>query len=47
MIKERNKLVEEYESEISSLNNKISELKSSLELLTNSNNKEQPKKSIK
>lgn len=46
MIKERNKLVEEYESEISSLNNKISELKSSLELLTNSNNNDSQKNQL-
>ena len=46
MIKERNKLVEEYESEISSLNNKISELKSSLELLTNSRNNDSQKNQL-
>ena len=45
-IKERNELVEEYESEISSLNNKISELKSSLELLTNSNNNDSQKNQL-
>ena len=46
MIKERNKLVEKYESEISSLNNKISNLKSRLKSLTNSRNNDSLKNQL-